>query len=278
MLPRFDQIERAAYDRWLRRGCVHGHDREDWFAAEQDMLFALNYEVVACHRLDGASRRYVGSRSRRVCRFCERAAPAASFADGRLALPDFVGNSALATFEECDECHEHLAEEIDAELERFLARWRAGRTWAAAGAGAPPGARITIPVLKGFARMALAILPAAELQSFEETIEWVGNPDHDLDVALFSELGYRLRGLPSPCPGPWAALARRVDEDVPMPYMLFYLGTADSAFLMPVPLCARDEDLEGQTVIVPRTCAPLRAFLETARHEPAPAGALAAAR
>ena len=52
MFPTRDQVERTAYDRWLRRGQVHGHDREDWYAAEKELLFLLNYETIANYPLD----------------------------------------------------------------------------------------------------------------------------------------------------------------------------------------------------------------------------------
>src|SRR3954466_15966571 len=102
MCPTYDRIERAAYGRWERRGGVHGQDRDDWYAAEQELLFALNYKVAAFHLLDDPTRRFVGSRGRRACRFCERAAPDATFpAEGRPALPEALGNSSLWTYEEC---------------------------------------------------------------------------------------------------------------------------------------------------------------------------------
>ena len=36
MRPTVHEIERAAYDRWERRGWMHGGDRDDWYAAETD--------------------------------------------------------------------------------------------------------------------------------------------------------------------------------------------------------------------------------------------------
>lgn len=254
MIPTIDQISRAAYFRWLRRGHDHGRDQDDWLAAEQEVLFAMNYEVAVHHVLDAATTQYVGSPRRRVCRFCERAAPATTFAEVRPALSEALGNRSLLTYEECDECHELFAEGIEADLHTFLARVRAGL-----GPGGRPTMpqRISIAALKGLARMALSIMPATELHSFEDTIEWVGNPDHEFDGRLFGQLGCELHVMPSALAHPWVALARRKDSEAPMPYMVLFLGTGNIVVQAPVPLCIRDEDLDGEVTIVPRTCSPL---------------------
>ncbi len=119
MLPTFDQIQRAAYFRWQRRGGEHGLDHSDWLGAEQELLFALNYEVVAHHRLDGGPARFLGTEGRRKCRFCELAAPQTAFEKARLALPAFLGNESLFALDQCDECGSLFAESIDGDLERF---------------------------------------------------------------------------------------------------------------------------------------------------------------
>ena len=51
MIPSRDVVERAAYDRWQRRGMHHGDDREDWIAAELDVFFAQNYKSIAEYQL-----------------------------------------------------------------------------------------------------------------------------------------------------------------------------------------------------------------------------------
>ncbi len=32
-----EQVARLAYRYWTERGCVHGHDREDWLRAEREL-------------------------------------------------------------------------------------------------------------------------------------------------------------------------------------------------------------------------------------------------
>ena len=34
---RRQRIEQGAYERFVSRGCVHGHDVEDWLAAESEL-------------------------------------------------------------------------------------------------------------------------------------------------------------------------------------------------------------------------------------------------
>lgn len=246
MFPTADQIEHEAYLRWERRGGSHGNDRGDWCAAEQDLLLTLNYEVAAFYALNANAPQFIGSEGRRVCRFCEQAAPIATFSAIPRALPSFLENRSLFTYEECDDCHAHFASSVEADLEAFTNQWRSG-------SGSDALARTSIAALKGLAKMALSIMPAAELHSFEDTREWVVNPDHDFDLRLFGELGCGLHALRSIPADPWTALVRRVDHEAPMPYMLFFVGTGNVVIQAPVPLSARDEDLDGERTIIPRT-------------------------
>jgi hypothetical protein len=35
--PKLEEVARRAYERFLMRGGSHGHDQEDWFAAEREV-------------------------------------------------------------------------------------------------------------------------------------------------------------------------------------------------------------------------------------------------
>lgn len=35
--PAHDEIARRAFERFIARGCQHGHDVDDWLAAEQEL-------------------------------------------------------------------------------------------------------------------------------------------------------------------------------------------------------------------------------------------------
>lgn len=249
LFPSPDQVRVAAYHRWQRRGWNHGQHLEDWSEAEQDLLFGLNYDVVADIALDGPMRRVLGDPSRRVCRFCEMAEPRAAFpAEPSPVIPDVLGNRALFTHELCAECRGLFAETLDGAFEDFRRRCVEGRM--------QPASTLPMAAYKNLARMALAMVPEVELDYLPDTIEWVLNPDHDLDSHSFEGLGAYLHVPTVPRRSPWAALARRRRDDVPLPYLLFFVGTPDVVFEVPVPLCLRDEDLEGEAILLPRVAAP----------------------
>ena len=107
-------------------------------------------------------------------------------------------------------------------------------------------------------------MPEGELQAFEDAIEWVGNPDHEFDARVFHGLDCTLHVLPAPHPTPWIALARRTNPEATVPFMLFFLGTGRVVYQLAVPLCVRDEDLDGQDVLTP-PCLATRAGTGTRR-------------
>jgi hypothetical protein len=244
MYPTQDEIQRAAYLRWLARGGSHGHDRDDWWAAEQDLLFALNYRVIARYRLDAEQPHCLGNAARRVCRFCEQSAPRTTFSSPRRVLPAFAGGAALLTDEECDECHDAYRENLEPELERFLRPLVSGEMGAQRA--------ITAAAFKGLVKIALTVLPGEEAAGFGDAIEWVANPDHDLDLPALGPLDVALSRLPTPAPVPWLALAQRVEDDAPLPSVLLFLVSGHVALQAALPLGLRDEELDGE-----RRCVPL---------------------
>ncbi len=245
MLPTREQIELAAYQRWQRREWGHGNDREDWIAAEQDLAFALNYRYVARYKLSGSNPVMLGkseaesSTRRRRCRFCEQAEPSAKFRGTHLALPAIVGNTALFVWDECDDCRAHFDRHLAGPFESFV------RPLLNEFADFPTDG-ISVAALKAFVRMALAVLPASEIQHFGDTIEWVANPDHGLDSTLLDGLGCLVYRTPTPVPSASFALARRVEDDESLPYMIAFLALASSRVVLQaqLPLCPRDEELE----------------------------------
>ena len=92
-LPSADEIRQLAYERWLGRGRRHGQDREDWVAAECELIFSMNYRTIAEYQLEGTPPVVLGDDQSRYCRFCERSSAHAAFgppfpllAGGRLAI------------------------------------------------------------------------------------------------------------------------------------------------------------------------------------------------
>jgi len=248
MLPPSDRIAVAAYYRWERRNFAHGRDQHDWLAAEQELTFAANYEVVARYRLDGVDPRSLGDPDELRCRLCERTEPRAKFSEPRFAVPPVLGNTALLTLEECDDCRAQYVESVGGDLERFVRAIRLGGFEA-------PKAYVPIAAFKGLTWAALSLLPEDEMQYFEDAVEWVSNPDHDLDSRSIDGMECILHRLPEPSPFSWAALARRSDDDSPYPYLLAFFGTGHAVFQIPLPLCIRDEELEG-TWSIPRVASP----------------------
>ncbi len=240
MRPTREQIEVAAYHRWQRRGGDHGGNHEDWVAAEKDLAFGLNYRYVARYRLDGPAvllgkAEATAAGLPRRCRFCEHAEPATAFSDPPPALP---GAPALRAWDECEECRSTYESALAGAFESFA------RPLLSAAPARPP-AEIPVAALKELLRVALAVLPPGELHHFGDTIEWVTNPDHAREAWLLDGLGCRVYLTPAPVASPFVALARRVDDEAPWPYLLVFLATSRVVFQTHLPLCTRDEDLEG---------------------------------
>lgn len=238
MLPTSDQIAVAAYYRWERRNFGHGRHDHDWLAAEQELIFAGNYEIVARYRLDGIAPHHLGDADDLRCRLCERTEPRAAFAGPRRAAPAVLGNESIFTREVCDDCQAQYEESVGADLERFVRAIRLGGFEA-------PQAFVPVAALKGLAWAALLLMPPGEMQFFEDAVEWVSNPAHDLDSRSIGGMECILHRLPEPSPFSWAALARRRDDDSPHPYLVAFFATGHAVFQFPVPLCVRDEELEG---------------------------------
>ena len=251
MLPSRDQIERAAYERWERRSHFHGADREDWTAAEIDLTFDLNYETIAEFTLAESERRVIGTERRPRCRFCEQSAPRASFSFVRPALPELVSNTSLYTREICDECASHFEGTVDKDLAQFWQSLQDLRDASSSFRELRAPTAVSIAAYKSLIRMALSIMPEEELASFTDTIEWVGNPDHQFDSSLFGDAGCLVYQTHVPYPAAWTSLCRRKQADSPFPYMLFFLASERLVVQTQLPLCTHDEDLDGAQIRIP---------------------------
>ena len=118
MFPTDEQIRQAAFDRWRRRGAVHGFDREDWFAAQDELTFNLNYQTIVEYPLVAPGTLILSDRPARYCRFCERTAVQIAF--GR-ALPvvDSGRQTSLYTEAICEECQSIFRNALVDEFKRF---------------------------------------------------------------------------------------------------------------------------------------------------------------
>lgn len=251
MRPTSEGIRLAAYERWERRGRVHGFDRADWLAAERQQRFARNYRVVAADRLDTDAPRAVGHPTRRRCRFCGQGAPRAAFGGPVPIFGPGLGPGGPVAFDQCDECVAAFADGIDPALARFLRPACGPHARGEGYAGA-----IAVDAFKGLVKLALAAMPPDLLDEHEETIEWVGNPDHDFDLNVFRDLACVVHECAEPSPASWSALAARQGDDEAWPSTLFFLGTGRAVFQIAVPLGRGDDDLDVPLSAVPDVLPP----------------------
>ncbi len=49
----------------------------------------------------------------------------------------------------------------------------------------------------------------------------------------------------------WISVARRIDDDAPVPYMICLVASGGIVVQVPMPLCLRDQDLDGRPVWLP---------------------------
>ena len=80
---------------------------------------------------------------------------------------------------------------------------------------------IPIPAYKSLIRMALSIMPEAELSAFTDAIEWVGNPDHHVDKGLFNGVGCLVYQVHAPFQTPWTSLLVGPTRKPPCPTCSF---------------------------------------------------------
>ncbi len=248
MRPTFDQIQHAAYDRWLRRGWTHGHDRPDWYAAEKELTFFLNYQTIAEHPLASGAARVLGDALIQQCRFCERTSDQVAFSRARPVVPEAVGPTSLFTAEICDDCQADWRDRLDVEFGGFWEALRADGGGFDIPAERPAQPVFSVAVFKSLIASAILILPEEELPSVIDAIEWVSNPDHDCDDRLFGGTCCQVYSAPFLENLSGISLARRVEADAPLPALLYFLAHGGIVVQVPVPLCLHDQDLDGRAV------------------------------
>jgi hypothetical protein len=246
MFPNRDQIERAAYDRWLRRDQAHGRDRDDWLAAENELTFVLNYTSIALYPLDSPTELVLGDGATRRCRLCERTARNTRFSVPRPVV-QVAGETSLLSAEICHECQSDCREEIADQCRDFWQTLNPGLD----GLQIMPRPLDSIAVLKSLVTSALLIMPESELAYFSDTLEWVSNPDHGYDGRLFAGTLCHLYHAPFLRDRSWTSLARRVDDGAAFPYMLYFVAWGGIILQVPVPLGSPDQDLDGKVVRIP---------------------------
>jgi hypothetical protein len=252
MVPTIDQIQQLAFGLWLRRGRRDGSDREDWFAAERELTYSLNYRTIAEYPLDGPGKLILGDRRARYCRFCERAAAQVAFGPPRPLLAGGRSPS-LYTAAVCNECQAAFRDAQAAGLERFRQSLVERAALCTGREGPSEPHHYSLTVFKALIGCALLVMPESELGYFMDALEWVSNPDADSDGALFEADATCVVYLtPFLGEGSWTSIVRRMDPGAALPYMIYYLAVSGVLLQVQLPLCIRDQDLDGRPVPVPR--------------------------
>jgi hypothetical protein len=102
-------------------------------------------------------------------------------------------------------------------------------------------------VFKCLTKIALAILPASELENFERTLGWIrqsdpAREDPSLNFYCFaSTMDVKRDGIDM-------LLLRRRDTEAKLPYLSFYLCFSTLTFQIFVPFCKKDHQLVGEIV------------------------------
>jgi Protein of unknown function (DUF2934) len=246
MLPTRAQIEHEAYNRWIRRDRAHGHDRHDWLGAENELTFLLNYRTVVEYPLHPKYPLIVGAERPRRCRFCERSVDQIPFSEPR-PIVQVAGDTSLFSAEICDECQADCRDPLANHSQKL---------WDALSSGVDslqclPGRLNLIAAFKSLIASALLVMPLGDLEYFADTLEWVSNPDFEFDGSLLTGSFCRVYVVPLGAEAGWINLSRRVDDETAMPYVLFFAGWRGIVLQVPIPLCIRDQDLDGKDVRIP---------------------------
>lgn len=83
-------------------------------------FYENNYELISKYELYSDRKQFIGNSDNRICRFCKKASPQTSFKDDAHAVPVFIGNSTLFTYEECDSCNHVHGDNLEDQFAKFL--------------------------------------------------------------------------------------------------------------------------------------------------------------
>ncbi len=83
--------------------------------------FDSEYSIIASYNLvDAAVKQCTGDRNNRICRYCNRSAPAVKFSLEAHAFPEFTGNRSLIAYDECDECNELFSRLVEDDFAKYI--------------------------------------------------------------------------------------------------------------------------------------------------------------
>jgi hypothetical protein len=112
---------------------------------------------------------------------------------------------------------------------------------------------VPLAVYKCLSKIAISVMPEAELRHFVHTIEWINDRDIANGAGTFKD-AYAYRALtPGPLPDRygWAQLFRRRHDSFRVPYMVLVVVCMNLTFQIYIPLCSKNQHLLGQQIVAP---------------------------
>jgi hypothetical protein len=250
MQPTYDQIQVAAYHLWEQHGRHHGFDREDWETAGKQLMYSLNYEPILEYDLAEPVARVLGQMATRQCRFCETTSSRVRFGPPSAIIP-IVSDSSLLTAEICQECESECRDPLTHDLHRFWESLRSHQPLGENHMAIHATTSFSLGAYKSLVASALLMLPVREMPYFLDALEWISNPDPDVDQRLFAGTCCRVYAGRTDHASAWASLARRMDDDAPLPYMIAFVACRGIIVQIHLPLCSRDDDSGESCITLP---------------------------
>lgn len=199
---------------------------------DKNVLAALDkfnhqYELIVAHHITTESQKQTLGINNKSCRFCHKSMPEVTFRQITHALPHCIGNNALFTYNECDQCNNKFGRLLETHFANFMnldhtivgikgkrgyPKYRMDNALIeTTGAfiewkDVPPEnivhdfeegiVRITqkmpgyipVAIYKSFVKMALTIIPQNEMIHFDRTLEWINEDRHDDGKFVFDAL------------------------------------------------------------------------------------------
>ena len=79
-------------------------------------FYAAHYDMIECWLVRPGDKIMLGDRTNRICRFCSKSPPEATFRKVAHAIPELLGNKSIESAYECDACNEMFGQGIENDL------------------------------------------------------------------------------------------------------------------------------------------------------------------
>ena len=108
-----------------------------------------------------------------------------------------------------------------------------------------------VAVFKAFVKAGLTLLPATELASFRETIEWIMQRDHSRPFIRGLPIYHTFQPGPMPSDLITVALMRRKSNIVQVPFAVFVISFGNDVYQVFLPCPEKDIHLHAQQIYLP---------------------------